>query len=109
MIDKTRHYIERMVRSKKFAQRVMVRFDERALATIQTQLQDREDRSDYVRAAVELAIAIRALSEWPDLKSHLMANETIGDFCAKAVRRAVRHRKTAMADDDDALGNGPAA
>ena len=65
----------------------MVRFDEETLAALQRVIGEGEDRSDFVRAAVELETAIRSLDVYADLKAHLLANESIEEFCAKAVRR----------------------
>ena len=77
-------YNVRMARPKKFARRIMVRFPDETLAAIQSIIGQNEDRSDFIRAAVELATAIRKIDVYHDLKAHLMANETIEDFCAKA-------------------------
>ena len=82
-----------------------VRFPDETLAAIQSIIGDTEDRSDFIRAAVELATAIRKIDVYDDLKAHLMANETIEDFCAKAVRQAVRRRKATLARDE---GDGEA-
>ena len=40
---------------------------------------------------------LRRIDLFPDLKAHLMANETIDEFCANAVRRAVQQRKSSVA------------
>ena len=96
----THRYSGRMARPKKFARRIMVRFDEATLAALQRMIGEGEDRSDFVRAAVELETAIRSLDVYADLKAHLLANESIEEFCAKAVRRAVQQRKAALAQDD---------
>jgi Arc/MetJ-type ribon-helix-helix transcriptional regulator len=96
----TRRYSGRMARPKKFARRIMVRFDEETLAALQRVMGEREDRSDFVRAAVELETAIRSLDVYADLKAHLLANESVEDFCAKAVRRAVQQRKATLAQED---------
>lgn len=89
-----------MTRPKKFARRIMVRFDDETLTALQRVIDDQEDRSDFVRAAVELETAIRSLDVYPDLKAHLLANESVEDFCAKAVRRAVQQRKATLAQED---------
>jgi len=102
-------YNVRMARPKKFARRIMVRFPEETLAAIESVIGDTEDRSDFIRAAVELATAIRKIDVYDDLKAHLMANETIEDFCAKAVRQAVRRRKATLAKDEGNGEIGPAA
>jgi hypothetical protein len=60
---------------------------------------EREDRSDFVRIAVELETAIRSLDVYADLKAHLLANETVEDFCLKAITRALAQRKAALASD----------
>jgi Arc/MetJ-type ribon-helix-helix transcriptional regulator len=99
----------RMARPKKFARRIMVRFPEETLAAIESVIGDTEDRSDFIRAAVELATAIRKIDVYDDLKAHLMASETIEDFCAKAVRQAVRRRKATLAKDEGNGEIGPAA
>jgi hypothetical protein len=89
-----------MTRTKKFDRRIMVRFDDETLTAVQRVIDEQEDRSDFVRAAVELETAIRSLDVYSDLKAHLLANESVEDFCAKAVRRAVQQRKATLAQED---------
>jgi hypothetical protein len=100
-----------MARPKKFAQRVLVALSEQTIADLRAVQAPDEDRSDCIREAVELEIAVRRLDVYPDLKAHLLANETLAEFCAKAVRRAVLNRKTSLANeagpDDGAAGDKP--
>ncbi|HUA26383.1 MAG TPA: hypothetical protein VMA54_19790 [Steroidobacteraceae bacterium] len=105
----SRRYSGRMARPKKFARRIMVRFDEGTLAALQRVIGEREDRSDFVRSAVELETAIRSLDVYADLKAYLLANESIEEFCAKAVRRAVQQRKATLAQEDAPLERKPSA
>lgn len=57
-----------------------------------------EDKSDFIRAAVEKEIALRRSTAYEDLKAHLLINESIEEFCLKAIAKAVAQRKTALAD-----------
>jgi hypothetical protein len=109
VMSDTHRYSGRMARPKKFARRIMVRFDEETLAALQRVIGEREDRSDFVRAAVELETAIRRLDVYDDLKAHLLANESIKEFCAKAVRRAVQQRKATLAQEDAPNERKPSA
>ncbi len=92
-------YPDRMARPKKFAQRVLVALSEQTLAALRAVQGTDEDRSDFIREAVDLEIAIRKLDVYPDLRAHLLANESFADFCGKAVRRAVLNRKTSLANE----------
>lgn len=108
--DKPR-YPDRMARPKKFAQRVLVALSEQTLAALRAVQGADEDRSDFIREAVDLEIAVRKLDVYADLRAHLLANESFADFCAKAVRRAVLNRKTSLANeagpDESALVEKP--
>lgn len=96
-----------MARPKKFAQRVLVRLTEAQLSDIQIHLGEHEDRSEFLRQATDLEIAIRKLDVYRQLTGYLTANETMADFCAKAVRRAALARIAMLADADEkpALSN----
>lgn len=59
-------------------------------------LADHEERSGFLRAATTLEIAIRSLAVYPKLLRCLTANETIADFCARAVRVAAERRIAAL-------------
>jgi len=93
-----------MARPKKFVQRVMVALSEQTIAAIRAVQRPDEDRTDCIREAIELEIAIRKLDVYQDLKAHLLTNESVSEFCAKAVRRAVLNRKTSLASE-----SGPGA
>lgn len=56
-------------------------------------------KSDFIWAAVELKVSLRKSPGYEDLAAHLLANETVRDFCLKAILRAVAQRKVALADD----------
>jgi hypothetical protein len=88
-----------MTRSKKFSDRTVVAFPADTFEAI-TQLSEAdEERTAFIRDAVEFQISLRSLAEYPDLKAHLLANESIGDFCLKAIMRATGQRKAALAGD----------
>lgn len=63
-------------------------------------LADREERSGFLRAATTLEIAIRSLDVYPRLLACLTANETITEFCARAVRVAAERRIVALRKAD---------
>jgi hypothetical protein len=92
-----------MARQKKFSEQMMTIFPPNTFAVIARLAEDGEDRSTFIRSAVEREIALRSLECFADLKAYLLANETIGDFCLKAIRRAVAQRKAALAGE--ALGS----
>ncbi len=98
VINDTRRYTDLMARPKEFERRIQVRFPAKTISAMQTVVHDKEDRSDFIRAAVELEVAIRNLDVYEDLLGHLVANETIHEFCARAVKRAVLQRKAALAE-----------
>ena len=98
MINDNPRYAGRMARPKEFERRIQVRFPAETVSAMQKVARDKEDRSDFVRAAVDTEIAIRQLDIYEDLRGHLMANETIHEFCAKAIKRAVLQRKAALAE-----------
>ena len=93
-------YYVPMARPKKFAQRIMVRFPEGVLKDVHSLLGKNEDRSDFLRQAAELEIAIRRLDIYPEFQGYLTANETIADFCAKAVKRAILARIASLTNED---------
>ena len=83
------------------AQRIVVRLPTPALKAIHTLLADREDRSDFLREAAELEIAIRTLDVYPELLGYLTAKETLAEFCARAVRQAAQRRISMLKEADD--------
>ncbi|MDD2861655.1 MAG: hypothetical protein PHI71_11390 [Acidiphilium sp.] len=90
-----------MARPKKFARRTLVRLTESQIKEIGEVLDEREDRSDFLREAADLEIAIRRLDVYRDLIGHLTTHETLIDFCAKAVRQAVLKRVAALSEIDE--------
>lgn len=87
-----------MARPKKFSDRAVIAFPEGTFVSIARILRDGEDRSDFLREAAELEIAIRGLDIYQDLMAHLITNETLIDFCAKAVRQAGLKRIAVLKD-----------
>jgi hypothetical protein len=88
-----------MARPKKFSERTVLAFPADTFAKIARLAHDGEDRSSFIRSAVELEIAVRSLDGYAGLKDVLTGKETVYDFCAKAVRRALTQRIAALADD----------
>ncbi len=83
------------------AERVVVRVARATLREIHEIIREQEeDRSDFMREAAELDLAIRRLDVYPALIGNLTVNETFTEFCAKAVRQAVLKRVAALTDDD---------
>lgn len=95
-----RHRKLRMARPKQFSDRTTLAFPPGTFAAIEDVTGQDEDRSDLIRAAVEREVALRRSAFYVDLKAHLLANESIGDFCLKAIAKAVAQRKAALADDE---------
>ena len=97
-------YNRRMGRGKMDARAINVLLPTVALAAIPDLLREREDRSEFLREAVELEIAIRSLDVYPELLGYLTANESLADFCARAVRQAAQRRikmlKENIAEDE---------
>ncbi|MDD2860339.1 MAG: hypothetical protein PHI71_04605 [Acidiphilium sp.] len=62
-----------------------------------------EDRSDFIRASALLLVAVRNTGVLETLSAHLMANETLENFCANAVHRAVLHRISLKEQEKGAL------
>ena len=89
----------RMARPKQFSDRTTMAFPPGTFAAIEDVTGKDEDRSELIRAAVEREVALRRSAFYSDLKVHLLVNESIGDFCLKAIARAVAQRKAAVADD----------
>lgn len=90
-------YKRRMARPKKYAERTVVAFAEGTFDAIAQALASSEDRSDFVRDAVALTLAVRTSDFYADLRRYLLSEETLAEFCASAIRRAVQERKTALA------------
>jgi hypothetical protein len=100
MIPNTRHKKLRMARRKQFSDRTTLAFPPGTFAAIEDVTGENEDRSDLIRAAVEKEVALRRSASYADLKAHLLVNESIEDFCLKAIARAVAQRKAAVAGDE---------
>lgn len=105
MQESARHtYNRRMGRRKMDARAINVLLPTVALAAISDLLREREDRSEFLREAVELEIAIRSLDVYPELLGYLTANESLAEFCARAVRQAAQRRikmlKENIAEDE---------
>lgn len=90
-----------MARPKKFADRAVIAFPEGTFVSIARVLGAAEDRSDFLREAAGLELAIRELDIYPDLLAHLITNETFIDFCKKAVRQAVVKRVAALSETEE--------
>jgi hypothetical protein len=89
-----------MARPKQFSDRTTLAFPPGTFAAIEDVIGQDEDRSDLIRAAVEREVALRRSAFYADLKVHLLVNERIGDFCLKAIAKAVAQRKAAVTDDE---------
>jgi hypothetical protein len=89
-----------MARPKQFSDRTTLAFPPGTFAAVANLTLPGEDKSDFIRAAVELEVAIRKLGIYEELRQHLTTNETVRDFCARAVKRAVLQRKAALAEPD---------
>ena len=101
-----------MARRKQFSDRSTLAFLPGTFAKITGLTAEGEDKSDFIRAAVELALAIRRLDVYAELPGYLLTDETLEEFCARAVRRAVLQRKAAIAEmrkDGSEAPNDPAA
>ncbi len=95
----TPHTNRWMARPKQFSDRTTLAFPPGTFAAIAEVIPIEADRSDFIRDAVEWAIALRRSPAYSDLKAHLLANETVEEFCLKAVSRAVAQRKAALAEE----------
>lgn len=87
-----------MARPKKFSDRVVLSFPPETFGDIARLSEESEERASFIRLAVAREIALRRSGAYEDLKAQLLANETVEDFCLSAIRRAVAHRKAALAD-----------
>ncbi len=90
-----------MARPKRFHDRTTLAFAERTFAAASAVLGPDEDRADLIRSGVELEIALRQSAAYQELKVLLLANETVVDFCLRAVARAVAQRKAALGSEAD--------
>lgn len=95
-----------MARPKKLRERMIIGFTPDTSAAIARLVEGNEDRSTFIRGAVERETALRNLDCFAALKASLLAHETIGDFCLKAISRAVARRKTALAGEKPDAGQG---
>lgn len=89
-----------MARLKKFSERTVLAFPPDTFSAIAELAHNAEDRSEFIREAVELEIGLRRLPDYPDLKRHLLVNESVIDFCLRAISRAVQQRKAALASEE---------
>lgn len=85
-----------MGRPKKFAQRTVVAFQENSFQRIAAAAEPFEDRTDFIRGAVEKELALRQSDFYDDLKRYLLGQENPVDFCLNAIRDAVARRKAAI-------------
>jgi len=108
MIADTRHTNLRMARPKQFSDRTTLAFPPGTFTAIAAVTTATEDKSDFIRAAVELELSLRQSPGYKDLVAHLLANETVHDFCMKAILRAVAQRKAALSDDGGQKPGGAA-
>lgn len=96
----TRHTKLRMARPKQFSDRTTMAFPPGTFAAIEEAIKPGEDRSDLIRAAVGWEVMLRRSAIYGDLTVHLLVNESIEDFCLKAIAKAVAQRKTALSRED---------
>lgn len=106
MITDTRLTKLRMARPKLFSDRTTLAFPPGTFAAVATVTAQNEDRSDFIRTAVEWEIALRQSPAYAELKTLLLANETAHEFCLKAILRAVAQRKAALAGDGTPIAGG---
>jgi hypothetical protein len=109
MTADTRSTKQGMARPKQFSDRTTLAFPPGTFAAVAAVEAPGEDRSDFIRAAVEWEVALRSLDGYDDLKAHLLANESIADFCLKAITRALAQRKAALAGDVGETSKAPGA
>lgn len=88
-----------MARPKQFSDRMTLAFPPGTFSEIAALTSEGEDRSDFIRGAVEMELALRRSESYAELKAHLLANESVTDFCLKAILRAVAQRKAALAGE----------
>lgn len=105
MIPNTRHRKLRMARPKQFSDRTTLAFPPGTFTAIEGVIEQGEDRSDLIRGAVEKEVALRRSAFYADLTSHLLVNESIEEFCLKAIAKAVAQRKAAVAGDEPTPDN----
>lgn len=87
-----------MGRPKKFTERTVVAFPEGAFERIAAAAEPFEDRTDFIRGAVDKELALRRADFYEDLKRYLLGHENAVDFCLDAIREAVGRRKAAIID-----------
>jgi hypothetical protein len=95
-----------MARPKKLTEKTIVRFPDQTFSRIDRLLDQDEDRTSFIRAAVFREIDYRNAGLHKSVSRVLLADESESGFAAEAVKRAVQNRRALLvaeksADEDD--------
>ncbi|MDD2765499.1 MAG: hypothetical protein PHE83_16175 [Opitutaceae bacterium] len=95
-----------MARPKRLTVETTLRLDAGTVERLDKALGDGENRSQFIRAAIEDAIALREVGLPGDAREVLFANESLIEFCASAIRRLIEARRTMRETENAGIRDG---
>ena len=99
-------YRHGMARPKRLTIETTLRLDASTVKRLDKALSDGENRAQFIRAAIEEAIAFREAGLPGDAKDVLFANESLIQFCANAIRRSIEARRSIIETENAGMREG---
>lgn len=95
-----------MARPKRLTTETTLRLSAETLERMDKTLHDGENRAQFIRAAIDDAIAFREAGVPADAKDILFANESLIQFCVNAIRRSIEGRRSIIETETATLRDG---
>ena len=99
-------YRREMARPKRLTIATTLRLDASTVERLDKVLGEDENRAEFIRSAVENAIALKEIGLPGDVNEVLFANESLVEFLANAMRRLIETRRAMRGNEATTLGEG---
>ncbi|WP_158004984.1 hypothetical protein [Acidiphilium sp. PM] len=99
-------YRHEMARPKRLTIATTLRLDASTVERLDKVLGDDENRAEFIRSAVETAIALKEIGLPGDVNEVLFANESLVEFWANAMRRLIETRRAMRGNEAATLRDG---
>ena len=99
-------YRREMARPKRLTIATTLRLDASTVERLDKVLGEDENRAEFIRSAVENAIALKEIGLPGDVNEVLFANESLVEFWANAMRRLIETRRAMRGNEAATLREG---
>ena len=99
-------YRREMARPKRLTIATTLRLDASTVERLDKVLGEDENRAEFIRSAVETAIALKEIGLPGDVNEVLFANESLVEFWANAMRRLIETRRAMRGNEAATLRDG---